>query len=160
MAKITKSVNVRVPVDKTFVFLADWRNIAKFHRAVYDWKPTTEQTQGNGARFAYKVRGLIGSIQYETEVSEYAENCGWKLTTIKGPKATERYALEPIEGGTRVTYSIDYDAPVPVIGGLIDALMARAMRKKRVKRYLNKLRTRLEARPSDVRFELNEEETT
>ena len=36
--------------------------------------------------------------------------------------ADEHYQFNPIEGRTRVTYTMDYNVPVPGLGGLLDVL--------------------------------------
>ena len=45
---------------------------------------------------------------------------------IEGVKADEHYQFDPIEGGIRVTYTMDYNVPVPVLGGLLNVLYFRS----------------------------------
>jgi uncharacterized membrane protein len=144
MGEVGSSVEIHVPVEKVVAFLEDWHNAEKWYEGIYDWKPTTEMTTGNGARFSYKVKDLGLEIQYETELYDHVKNRAFKLRSIKGPKVDEHYTFEPIEGGTRVTYSMDYDIPLPILSGLLDALVFKSLWAKRVQANLQNLKRVLE----------------
>ena len=145
MGKVGSSVEIHVPVERVIAFLEDWHNAEKWYEGIYDWKPTTEITTGNGARFSYKVKDLGWEIQYETELYDHVKNQAFKLRSIKGPKVDEHYSFEPIEGGTRVTYTMDYDVPLPVLGGLLDALVFKSLWARRVQATLQNLKRLLES---------------
>lgn len=74
MGKVGSSVEIKVPVEKVIAFLEDWNNAEKWYEGIYDWKPTTEKTTGNGARFSYYVKDLGMKIQYETELYDHVKN--------------------------------------------------------------------------------------
>jgi uncharacterized membrane protein len=144
MSKVGSNVEIHVPVEKIIAFLEDWHNTEKWYEGIYDWKPTTENTTGNGARFSYKVKDLGLEIRYETEIYDHIKDQSFKLRSVEGPKVDEHYLFKPIEGGTRVTYSMDYEVPVPIIGGLLDALVIKSIWAKRVHRSLQNLKRLLE----------------
>jgi uncharacterized membrane protein len=145
MGKVGSSVEIHVPVEKVVAFLEDWHNAEKWYEGIYDWKPTTEMTTGNGARFSYKVKDLGLEIQYETELYDHVKGRAFKLRSVEGPKVNERYSFEPIEGGTRVTYAMDYDVPPPILGALLDLLVLRSLWAKRVQTNLQNLKRLLES---------------
>jgi coenzyme Q-binding protein COQ10 len=144
MGKVGSSIEINVPVDKVVAFLEDWHNAEKWYEGIYDWKPTTKMTTGNGARFAYKVKDLGMEIQYETELYDHVKNRAFKLKSVKGPKVDEQYSFEPIESGTRVSYAMDYDIPLPILGRLLDALVFKSLWSKRVQTNLQNLKELLE----------------
>ena len=105
----------------------------------------TENTTGNGARFSYKVKDLGLETSYETEMFDHIENEGFKLRSVMGPKVGEQYFFETIEGGTRITYTMDYAVPLPIIGGLLDTLIFKSLWIKRVQRSMQNLKRLLES---------------
>jgi len=46
MTKIRASVEIHVPVEKVSAFVDDWHNFEKWYVGIYDFKPTTEKTDG------------------------------------------------------------------------------------------------------------------
>jgi uncharacterized membrane protein len=145
MGKVGGSVEIHVPVEKVSAFLGDWHNTERWYEGIYGWKPTTEKTTGDGARFSYKVKDLGWQIQYEAEVFDFVKDQGVRARSVKGPKVDEQYWLEPIKGGTRVTYAMDYDVPLPILGGLLDAVVFKPLWAKRVQASLQNLKRLLES---------------
>ena len=60
MARIERSIEIKASVDKVFIFAADWQNKfkLKWWPGIIDWKPTTEKTRGDGARFVFQKFGF------------------------------------------------------------------------------------------------------
>jgi uncharacterized membrane protein len=145
MGTVEGSIEIKLPVESVIAFLEDWHNAEKWYEGIYDWKPTTENTTGNGARFSYKVKDLGIETRYETEMFNHIKNKGFSLRSIEGPKVDEQYLFEPIEDGTRVTYTMDYDVPLPIVGGLLDALFFKSLWAQRVQRSLQNLKRLLES---------------
>jgi uncharacterized membrane protein len=145
MAKVESSIEIYVPIEKLIAFLEDWHNAEKWYEGIYDWKPITENTTGNGARFSYKVKDLGLETSYLTEMYDHVKNKEFKLRSVEGPKVDEHYSFEPIEGGTRITYTMDYDVPLPLIGGILDTLIFRSLWAKRVQRSMQNLKRILES---------------
>ena len=149
MTRIRASVEIHVPIEKVNAFLGDWHNFEKWYVGVYDFKPTTEKTSGNGARFSWKMKMLGQETQCEAEAFDYVENRGSKWRAVKGPKSVDQYELEPTEGGTRLTETIEYDVP-QLIGGLIDALLVKPDFAKRMEMSLENLKRILEGQGPDT----------
>jgi uncharacterized membrane protein len=140
MAKVGSSVEIDVPLEEVIAFLEDWHNAEKWYEGIYDWTPTTAITTGNGARFSYRTKDLGLEIQYETELYDHVKNRAFKLRSVKGPKVDEQYSFEPIAGGTRVTYAMDYEVPVPIVGSLLDLVVFKSLWAKRVQTNLQNLK--------------------
>ena len=144
MGKVGGSVEIKVPVESVIDFLEDWHNAEKWYEGIHDWKPTTENTTGNGARFSYKVKDLGIETRYETEMYDHAKNKEFRLESIEGPNVDEHYQFYPIKDGTRVTYTMDYDVPLPIVGSFLDVLYFRSLWEKRVQKSLQNLKRLLE----------------
>lgn len=145
MAKVGSNVVIHVPVEQVVTFLEDWHNAEKWYEGIYDWTPTTENTTGNGARFSYRTKDLGLETHYETELYDHVKNRSFRLRSVKGPKVDEHYSFQPIEGGTRVTYAMEYEVPVPVVGALLDLLVFKSLWAKRVQTNLQNLKRLLES---------------
>jgi len=145
MTKICSRIEVNVPIEKLIAFLGDWHNAEKWYEGIYDWKPITEYTMGNGARFSYKVKELGIATLCEAEMFDYVKNMGFKFRSVKGPKVDEHYSFDSIEGGTRINYTMAYDIPLPLLGRILDTLIFKSLWAKRVQRSFQNLKRLLES---------------
>ena len=125
MTRIEKSIEIKAPIEKVFHFAADWRNKNKlnWYPGVYDWKPTTKKMRGDGARFVFITKALGRKYETEMETSNFVENEGFTYTSIRGMESKHQMAFTPSADGTKVTDITEYKVPIPVIGGLLDALL-------------------------------------
>ena len=46
--RIEKSVVIGAPLDKVYAFAMDWRNLTRYFEYIYEVKPITEETVGEG----------------------------------------------------------------------------------------------------------------
>lgn len=127
MARIEKSIEINAPVEKVFDFVTDWPNMPRFMERTYAWKPTTEQTKGDGTTVAHRQKGLGREFDYECEVSGFVENEGFTLTSFRGPEAKSQWIFERLDDRTKVTLIAQYKVPVPIVGGILDALLVKRM---------------------------------
>lgn len=125
MTEIKRSVEIDALVVEVFRFAADWQNWPKFFEAVSEFKPTTELTRGNGARFAYKAKLLGIKAPVETEIRDFVENEGWTGVSVKGMEHKTQWVFAQENSKTRFTYVLSYRLPLPVLGGVLDALFVK-----------------------------------
>jgi uncharacterized membrane protein len=146
MARIERSIEIEASVDKVFNFAADWQNKfkLKWWPGIIDWKPTTEQTRGDGARFVFKTKAL--GLEYETEMetSNFLENEEFTYTSIRGMESKHQMIFTPVGSGTKVTDITEYKVPIPVIGGVLDALFFKRQWEANSKKAMQNLKRLLE----------------
>ena len=140
MTAIERSIDINAPREKVFQFAADWQNWPTFFKGVSDFRPTTETTRGNGARYAYKAKMLGVKSTVETEIHDFVENEGWTGRATKGMEHETRWVFEEVNGQTRFTYGLTYDLPVPLLGGLLDSLLMKPAWEKFVEESLQNLK--------------------
>jgi uncharacterized membrane protein len=144
MTYIERSIEIDAPVEKVFQYAADWQHWPKFFEGVSDFRPTTETTRGNGARYAYKAAMLGMKTAVETEIQDFVEDEGWTGTATKGMKHETRWVFEEDDGKTRFTYGLSYDLPVPILGGVLDAWFMKPVWEQIVEDSLQNLKRLIE----------------
>jgi carbon monoxide dehydrogenase subunit G len=118
MPKASYSVVIGRPIDTVFSFIADGERCTEWRPGVLDIKRAPGD--GLGARYTQGVKGPMGrrvAADYEVTVFEPPRRLDFQ--TVTGPARPHgRYDLEPVDGGTRLTFSLD-----ATLGGLQRLLM-------------------------------------
>jgi uncharacterized protein YndB with AHSA1/START domain len=144
MSKVEASVEINAPVSEVFAYASDYRHWEDWWQGVSGFRPTTEVTRGNGTRYAYKawIAGL--KLNLETEIHDFVENAGWKGAVTKGPPHRTQWVFEENGNKTRLTYILEYNLPVPLLGPLLDSLLMRPGWQRMLEQSLGNLKTHFE----------------
>jgi uncharacterized protein YndB with AHSA1/START domain len=106
MPEATNSIEIRRSPAEVFAFLADGENDRRWRRGVLDihLKPG----QGKGAVYEQGVKGPFGRrVAADYEITGYEPDRLIAFRATAGPVRPEgTYELEPLENGTRVTFSL------------------------------------------------------
>jgi len=146
MTRIAESVEVNAPTEEVFAFASDWRYWEKWWVGVSGFKPTTEVTRGNGTRYAYKAWMAGLTVDLETEIQDFIENVGWRGRVTRGMPHKTQWVFEAKGNSTRLTYILEYNFPIPVLGALLDILIVQPGWRRRLKKSLHNLKLHLEGR--------------
>ncbi len=118
--------------------------MAEWQGQVVEWEQLSEGPLGVGSQFRVVGRFLGRRIEVVTECTAYEPNARYAFKTISGPiKVRTAFTFDSIEGGTKVTESID--AEFGGFFGLADPLVAR-MLGRQFATNLGNLKDLLEAR--------------
>jgi len=144
MTRVIKEMEINVPVEKVFNFVAGYTNTPKYTEHLVSFEPTTEIKRGNGARF--DMAGKIFGIPFKSqlEVVDFLENRGWRLKPISGTQIETQWLFRHTKKGTRVTYLTEYRLSFGLMGTIIDGLVVRRVARKGVEKTLQKLKDLLE----------------
>jgi uncharacterized membrane protein len=120
------TVTVERPIEEVFAFLADAENDPRWRSAVLDIARV--EGDGVGARYRQGVKGPMGRrVPADFEISEYAPPRAIGFRGTAGPVRPDgRYELEPVDGGTRVRFSLSFQPRG--VARLMSPSVARAMR--------------------------------
>lgn len=140
MARIEHCIIIKAPISQVFDYAADYQKWAEWFQGVSHFRPTTSVSRGNGARYAYKARMMGLSVSVETEVRNFEPNRGWTGVATKGMPHQTHWLFEPVEGGTKFTYALEYQLPIPLIGSLLDSAFMKPQWDKIIRTSLNNLR--------------------
>jgi len=122
----TVSQWVSTPLEKTFEFFSDARNLEQITPPFLSFRIITptpiEMRPGALIDYQLKLRGF--PIQWRTEITEWELLKGFTDVQLKGPyrKWVHRHDFHEEKGGTRVEDTIHYRVPG---GYLIDQMIVR-----------------------------------
>lgn len=107
MPQATYSLVIQRPVDAVFAFVADGENCPQWRPGVVDVRRVAGD--GVGTRYAQGVKGPMGRrISADYEITVFEPNQRLEFQTLTGPARPHgRYDFEAVDGGTRLTFSLD-----------------------------------------------------
>jgi carbon monoxide dehydrogenase subunit G len=124
MPSATYSVTVNRPPGEVFAFVADGEKCPQWRPGVLDIKRVSGN--GVGTKYSQGVKGPMGRrIAADYDVTVFEPDRRLEFQTLTGPARPHgRYDLEPVAGGTRLTFSLDAQ-----LTGLSKLLMGSAVQK-------------------------------
>lgn len=117
--RVTRSIVLPVPPAEAWAVLIDWERQANWMRDADRVEVCTPQREGVGVRIAVRTR--VFNVPAFTEVLEVVrwEPCSrLEIAHRSFVRGTGAWVLEPVDGGTRFTWSEILELPVPVLGEL------------------------------------------
>ena len=140
MTRIEHSVTIQAPVEQVFSYAADFHKWPEWFEGVSEFTATTPVTQGNGARYSYKVSLMGVFVSVETEIRDFVQNRGWSGVATRGMPHRTYWNFESLGRDTKLTYALEYQLPVPLLGPLLDVMLMRPQWNKILQHSLNNLR--------------------
>ncbi len=143
MAKVEKTITINAPVEKVFDYIDQPTNLPEIWPSLMEIKDV--QTLPNGGhtdRWVYKMAGM--RFEGTTEGIEHVTNQRIVSKTKGGVKSTQTWVFQPEAGGTKVTFEVEYNIPIPVLGKLAEAIVVK-MNDREGDSILANLKTRMEA---------------
>ncbi len=141
--RIEYSIVIKRPVEEVFAFLNDTKKLPQWNTAMLEARQTSEGSVGEGTTFWIRSQFLGRQFESTSAVTAYQSNRHVVYTTTSGPIPLEaRYALEPIDDGTRVTEILEGEP-----GGFFRLAepVLRRMAQRQVESSLDNLKDLLEA---------------
>ena len=117
-SKVENSVDIDRPIAEVFAFVDDFRNTTRYIVGMTQYKPTTERTSGDGARFAM-VKKTTGLPDIKSEVEIHGWEAGKKIAfrSISGFENSGSYVFTTRSGKTNVKLVNEYDLTSLIGGG-------------------------------------------
>lgn len=149
MAEIVKAIDIAVPVESVFDFVANPHNGLKFMPNFTKFQPVGSLDQGKGAKV--EAAGTMFGVQYRTilEIIEFVKNERFVSRSTEGVKSTSTWQFKSLpDGGTEVTFASDYSLPGGFLGRFMDKLVMEKEIEKNTVQTLVNLKKILEGRPN------------
>ena len=127
MKRIEQTVFIAAPIDEVFRIASDWQLWEGWFVGVSGFKPISETTRGNGARYVYTANLLGVPVWFETEITEFRPPTGWVGVGAKALEHRSIWSFRESSGGTEFTYAIEYR--LPRLSALVQPLLKRQWRR-------------------------------
>ena len=149
MAEIVKAIDIAVPVEVAFDFVANPHNGLKFMPNFTKFQPVGLPDHGKGAKV--EAAGTMFGVQYRTtlEIIEFVQNERFVSRSTEGVKSTSTWQFKSLpDGGTEVTFASDYSLPGGFLGRFMDKLVMEKEIERNTVQTLVNLKKILEGRPN------------
>lgn len=148
MPTIARSIDIRVPAEEAFEFIAEIRNLSLFHEGISSLELLSEKDRGLGVNFSAVIdRQRKGPLPCEFVVIDFVDYISMAFRATKGCKAEEYWHFARMAGmhvKTRITVTLIYQLPVPVLGRLFNLVFVRRIWTQRMEQTLQTLKQVLE----------------
>ena len=117
-SRVENSIDIDAPVSEVFGFVDDYKNTTRYLVGMTQYKPTTQKTSGEGARFSLvkKTTGLP-DIKSEIEITEWDKDRKIAFESISGFENGGSYTFSPKGDRTTVKLVNVYDLTSLIGGG-------------------------------------------
>jgi uncharacterized protein YndB with AHSA1/START domain len=124
VATVDKEVAVKVPVAEVFSYLSEPSNLPEIWPSLMEVKEVQSLPNG-GYRFqwVYKMVGM--RFEGAGEYTEIVPNQWFVIETKGGISSKITWTFRSNEDMTRVTLTIEYKVPIPLLGKLAEAIIVR-----------------------------------
>jgi uncharacterized membrane protein len=142
MATIDKEVIINAPLDKIFSYVSKPSNLPQIWPSLVEIK--NEQLLPNGgysAAWLYKMAGMY--LEGTGEYTDIVPNKWFTVKTKGAVDSTITWTFRSKDSQTRVTLTIEYRVPLPLLGWLAEIVIVK-MNEQEADLILANLRTRLE----------------
>ena len=146
MARIEKSIEIRVPPEKVWEMLAldrlpEW-NVEYGNVKYTSEARIPEDKYRVGASSHTNMKGA-GAIDFEVTESLVYEKMTFRMMGKRANNTVVTYVLKPVGDGTQFTYLMTYQLPWGILGTFLDKI-GKGMLEKEAEKSLEKLKSILE----------------
>jgi len=149
MTEITREITINAPRDQVWEALANFGNIVTFNINLIDSRLLGEQSEGVGTRRHCDMDARTG---FDERVTRWEDGRGYtvEMHNFKGmPPMNHAHAAVDVRdaaapGQSVVTFSLDYELGMGVLGAVMDAAMAKRQFQTNADRFLQGLKYHVE----------------
>lgn len=122
MAKVQKEIWIGAPLERIFDYVSDPTNLPEIWPSLMEVKNVEPLPKGGYKfRWAYKMLGL-----WFEGIGEYTRYVPYEFVVIEtkgGIKSTIVWTVRYWENRTRVTFTVEYKIPIPLLGKIAEAII-------------------------------------
>jgi len=125
MKKITRTVEIKAPVQRVYDFLTQPENLPSIWPNMVSVSNVTVAANGShDFDWIYKMAGL--HFKGHAETLEAVPGKLVRMRNQRGIPSTFVWTYEGLNGsGTRLTVAVEYEIPTPIIGKIAEALLVK-----------------------------------
>jgi uncharacterized membrane protein len=149
MSQITKAIDITLPPQQVFDYIADFRNSLSYMPNFTKFEANGRVARGLGATVEAEGHFLGVNIKTTLEIIEFDEPSRLVSRSTQGVKSLSIWELKPLPtGGTEVTFTSDYSLPGRMLGWMLDRLLIEKDVEKTVIQTLVNLKKVMEGKPN------------
>jgi hypothetical protein len=126
LARIEKSARLNTPVNEVFDFVADFRTLKEYNPSILRVRPLTPGSPKKGSRFELTLPMFGREIRPVLTITEFRK---YELISTRLDAfvpAREKRVFQPEEaGGTLFFFTIEFASGWPLVGPLVDVVLAK-----------------------------------
>ena len=142
MIRSELSITIDAPPERVFARISDPMTKPEDAPAIVEVKDICGEGVGATFKLVYKMLGK--PFEIEVKYTEYVPNQRIALEFKGGIGGNALYTLEPIDGGTKFTYTVDYNVPIPLVGKVAEVFLKK-QNEREGKLSLENVKARVEA---------------
>lgn len=144
MTRVDNAIDIRAPRDKVFEYISDIESQPEWVKWVKRVDVTSLESKGVGVTDEMLMQVGPRKEKIEGIVTEYKEGEYLSRRVTRGMEMTERFAVMPLQDGTKVAYSVEYTPPMGKMGMMMDFLYMERLFDQLMKDSLTNLKEKLE----------------
>jgi uncharacterized membrane protein len=142
MTKVEKTITVNAPAEKIYNYVGKVENLPEIWPSLVEVMDVESLPNGgNRNRWAYKMAGM--RLEGSSEDTERVPNERIVSKTKGGIESIQTWTFQPEGGGTKVSFVVEYNVPVPVLGKLAEVIIVK-MNDREADTLLANLKLRME----------------
>ena len=124
MATIKKSININAPVEKVFEYAKNPEILPEIWPSLVEVKNIKELPNGGHSfDWVYKMAGM--RLNGSSEDIEVVLNERTVSRTSGGIESTITWEYQPVDDGTKMTSTVEYNVPIPLLGKLAESIIVK-----------------------------------
>lgn len=146
MAKVHRETIVNADIENCFDFIADPEKAPIFVSSLHSVTPVSVEPKGVGNKWSWEYDMFGVPIKGSAECIGYDRPNKYVWRSTQGVQSTWVYTFEKVDGGTKISVSIDYEVPAVALGGKIaDKLIIEKLNENEADNGFKNLKTILES---------------
>ena len=142
MTKVEKTITVNAPAEKIYNYVGKVENLPEIWPSLVEVMDVESLPNGgNRNRWAYKMAGM--RLEGSSEDTERVPNERIVSKTKGGIESIQTWTFRSDGGGTKVSFVVEYNVPVPVLGKLAEVIIVK-MNDREADTLLANLKLRME----------------
>ncbi|MFC2051285.1 SRPBCC family protein [Chloroflexota bacterium] len=124
MARLDKEVTIEAPLENIFGYISDPSNLPEIWPSLIEIIDVQSLPNGGySARWVYKMAGV--RFEGKGEYTKMVPNQFFVIETKGGITSMIAWTVRSRENLTRVTLTIEYKVPIPLLGKLAEAIIVK-----------------------------------
>jgi hypothetical protein len=125
LVRIERTARFDAPIREVFAYIADFRSLKEYNPSILAVESDATSPPGEGTSFSLTLSLFVWKLQPRLTITEFKEDELIATRLDAFIPAHERRSFEALGEGTLLSFSIEFDSGWPLVGPLVDRLLAR-----------------------------------